>query len=240
MARSTSILPLSLLGRRLQNFSRHDVSADLRSLVSKRRAFSHDTPTWASRGDLGHIAVLEEGWAYKFTIMPKGQRHIAELYGPGSIVNWSRLSSFIEQDDVLFKARSLVSYLDRHALSDLLREQAAIETAVNRHELARTMRASQRTRALISLPATDRLLFLLLDLVSEYRAIGHAQDWLNLPFLHSEIADLVGMTPVHISRTFKTLVEGGIIERTASRFRFTDIGNTEASLNYRRYFEVPV
>ena len=240
VARSTSILPLSLLGRRLQNFSRRDVSADLRSLVSKRRAFSHDTPTWASRGDLGHIAVLEEGWAYKFTIMPKGQRHIAELYGPGSIVNWSRLSSFIEQDDVLFKAHSRVSYLDRHALTDLLRANTALETAVKRHELARAMRASQRTRALISLPATERLLFLFLDLVNEYHAVGHTHEWLRLPFVQSEIADFVGMTPVHISRTLKSLVEGGIVQRSASRFRFTDIGKTEGSLDYRRYFDAPV
>ena len=172
--------------------------------------------------------------------MPKGQRHIAEMYGPGSIVNWSRLSSFIEQDDVLFKARSRVSYLDRHALTDLLRANTAFETAVKRHELARAMRASQRTRALISLPATDRLLFLFLDLVNEYHAAGHTHEWLRLPFVQGEIADFVGMTPVHISRTFKSLVEDGIVQRSASRFRFTDIGKTEASLDYRRYFDAPV
>ena len=234
-----SFLPLSLLGRRLALFARRDAAADMRPLVLKERTFGQDTPIWASRENQRHIGVLEEGWAYRFTIMRKGQRHIGEFYGPGSIVNWSRLSAFDEQDDILFKAGTRVSYLHKDKLQSLLQEIPGLETAVERHELARVLRASQRIRALISLRATDRLISLLLDLANEYQAAGHSKEWSPLPFVQSEIADFVGLSTVHVSRTFRDLVEGGVIKRSLASFRFLNRRETEAALGYRSYYNAP-
>ena len=97
---------------RLKNLSRHASVKGLEPLICGARSFQRDHPTWADRDDLANLFVLESGWAYKFVILPGGRRHISEFFGPGAICNWSRLSDFEEQGNILFKAGARVSMLN--------------------------------------------------------------------------------------------------------------------------------
>lgn len=229
--------PLASLACRLANFSAVEAGDTLRSLVRGRRGYDRDTPAWAERGDLASIVVMESGWAYKFAIMHDGRRHIADFFGPGAICNWSRLSRFEEQDDILFKAGASVTLLEPGLLDEKLNEDASLASTIKRHELARAMRTTQRIRAFISLPAMERTLLLLLDFADELRTVGKAPDWIHTPFAQAELADMLGLTAVHVSRVFKKLVDTGIIERDGNSVRFTDRRRIERDLAYRRFFQ---
>lgn len=229
--------PLASLACRLANFSAVEAGDKLRSLVGGQRGYDRDTPAWAERGDLSNIVVIESGWAYKFTIMHDGRRHIADFFGPGAICNWSRLSRFEEQDDILFKSGTSVALLDPVLLDQKLADDAGLASTIKRHELARVMRTTQRIRAFISLPAIERTLLLLLDFADELRTVGKVPDWICTPFAQAELADMLGLTPVHVSRVFKKLVESDIIERDGNSVRFTDRRRIERDLAYSRFFQ---
>ncbi|MGB3797095.1 MAG: Crp/Fnr family transcriptional regulator [Alteraurantiacibacter sp.] len=216
--------------------SRHADIEDFEQLICGTRSFQRDHPAWADRGDLTNLFVLEAGWAYKFVILPNGRRHISEFFGPGAICNWSRLSDFEEQGDILFKSNATVSMLDATQMDSLLTKQPALGAIVRRHEIARTMRTSQRVRAVISSPATDKLLFLLLDLESEYNIAGIDSVWMGLPFSQIEIADILGLTPVHVSRTFANLEDDGVISKNGRHIRLNDAEELRESLSYRNFF----
>ena len=224
---------LGAFQRRLQNFDHHANVEDLTPLISGTRAFERDHPAWAERGDLANLFVLETGWAYKFRILHGGRRHISEFFGPGAICNWSRLSDFEEQGDILFKAGAKVSMLDASALDTVLQEQPGLGAVVRRHEIARTMRTAQRVRSVISSPATEKLLTLILDLDNEARAIGRDPIWIVLPFSQIEIADILGLTPVHVSRTFAKLEEEGVFSRDGRHLRLRGAEGLRKSLGYK-------
>ena len=228
--------PLLSLERRLNNFTKTPLRELLEKTVVASRQFNRDHPTWSDRGDLAHVFVLEKGFAFKFEILPGGQRHIADFYGPGSICNWSRLNAFEEQDDLVFKARSSVTLLDAHRLNDLFEQQPGIGSAIKRHELARVMRTTQRVRSLISRNAADKMLVTLLDIFDEFAIVGIESDWLDLPFTQQELADLLGVTPVHVSRVLAKLEEDGVIERARRRILLRDKASIKRELAYRHFF----
>lgn len=209
---------------------------DLSGLIVSTRRYEQDQPAWAERGDLSHICVLEEGWAYKFCFFPDGRRHIPDFFGPGAICNWSALGNFVDQDDILFKAGSRVSFLDRRALEAMMLESPAIGSAIRRHELARTMRVTQRVRAFITLTAEQKFLLLLLDIASEISPRTARREWHKMPFLNIEIADCLGITPVHVSRISVKLEQQGLVERQGSRFRLNETDTIEHALSYRDFF----
>lgn len=229
--------PLAGLETRLQHFAKRDIGEALQPFVRGQRVIKRDQPAWAERGDLAHIFVIESGWAYKFDMMHDGRRHIADFFGPGAICNWSRLSRFEEQDDILFKAGARLTLLDTTALDEHLRENAALASAFKRHELARTMRTTQRIRTFISLPAMERMLVLLLDLADELGTIAPAPSWITIPFAQSEVADMLGLTPVHVSRVLKKLVDNGVLERDGHEIRFVDRATVARDLAYRPFFK---
>ncbi|WP_265562177.1 Crp/Fnr family transcriptional regulator [Sphingomicrobium arenosum] len=228
--------PLHHLARRLHNFSGHAVRDDLVNTIVSERAFEVDQPAWSDREYLDHLIVIETGWAYSFNLFPDGRRHISEFYGPGAICNWSRFSDFVERDNLLFKSGAQIRMLDRDALSQLFEERPAIATLLKRHEVARAMRASQRVRALITGDALDRIRVILLDLVDELGTIANSPEWMPLPFTLSELSDVAGITPVHLSRMLKKMTEMGEIERSDGRFRLENVSTMEAGVGYRRFF----
>ena len=228
---------LSHLFRRLQNFSSRIIGDRLDAAVVSQRRFASDQPIWSERGDLSNLFILEQGFAYKFQILPNGQRHIADFFGPGAICNWSRFSAFEEQDDLLFKAQSFVTLLNVEFLTKLFEDQPGLASIFKRHELARAMRNTQRTRALISLSATEKLLIVLLDIFDECAVAGLEMEQIFLPFSQQEVADLLGITPVHVSRTFARLEDDGMIERDNRAIRLVNPEQLRQTLAYRSFFQ---
>lgn len=228
---------LAPLFARLHSLSGCLLHDELDECILGQKYFTEDQPSWADRGELAHLFVLESGFAFKFEILPNGQRHIADFFGPGAICNWSRLSDFEEQDDILFKARSCAILLDPAKLDELFKKRPGIASVFKRHELARAMRTTQRTRALIARNANEKLIFVLLDLFDELAIECAADEWITLPLTQQELADLLGVTSVHISRTFAKLEETGILARDRKSVRLRNPEDLRRHLSYKTYFQ---
>lgn len=228
--------PLAELSSRLQLFTHPRELPSLDRFIKGTRYFETDQPAWAERGDLAHVCVVESGWAYKFCFYPDGRRHIPDFFGPGAICNWSRLDSFAEQDDILFKAGTRITLIDRQALAHAIVQEPSLVWPITRHELARTMRITQRVRAFISLSTEEKLLLLMLDIASELAPRRHWGAWYRMPFLQSELGDCLGVTPVHISRTFSRLQRRKLVERNGDHFRLCNPESVVQMLSYRDFF----
>ena len=181
------------------------------------------------------LYLLEDGFAFDYSLLAGGKRHIIDFYGPGAICNWTRPERRDRRESILFKARSRILVLSRQSFKALLDERADIASALREHEMRRALRISQRTRALISLPAKDCLRILLLDVDDELRLTAQGSDWLPLPLTQEEIGDLIGATSVHVSRTIAALERGGEVARSGMTFRLSDADLLRERMAYRRF-----
>ncbi|RPF72174.1 Crp/Fnr family transcriptional regulator [Aurantiacibacter spongiae] len=206
---------LTALVTRLHAFDRRVQPSVFEAVFTGRRNFAVDTPIWSQDDVAENIAVIEEGFAYRFQIMPDGRRYVSDIYGPGAICNWSRDQDAPIRSDILFKKRTAVSLFGKDALREVFAETPGIETAILRHEHARALRASQRTRTLVVGQAPERFLHFLLDLKSEYAVAGLRYDNARSGMTQAEIADMLGITPVHLGRTIRSLLaEERVIRKT--------------------------
>lgn len=221
--------------RRLASAGNKASLTSIAPAIVSRRSIGTLQPVWADVENRQSIYVLEEGLAYSFTFLPGGKRHIDDIYGPGAICNWARFGSPEYKCNIMLKPNSRVAILDPARLQDALKDNLNLLMAIQRHELARTLRISQRVRALISLPAPHRLAIFLLDLREEYHLSGHRESWLPLVFTQEEMADLAGMTEVHVNRTLSKMVDAGELERRPGMYCLPNADRLERQLGYRRF-----
>lgn len=200
-----------------------------------QRAITADQSVWEDVDSRQSLYLVESGIAFRFTYLANGKRHIDDFYGPGSICNWSRLKNDEYICNITFKAGARFTLLDPGRTAETLRQNPHTHSVLNQIEMARALRVSQRVRALISLPASHRIAIFLLDLKEEYRLSGIEDEWTPLALTQDEIADVTGMTVVHVNRTLAKMEQADELERAHGSFRLTSTKRLEAQLGYRRF-----
>jgi len=207
----------------------------LSDCISTQRATTSDQSVWEDTDSRQSLYVVESGIAFRFTYLANGKRHIDDVYGPGSICNWSRLRSEDYRCNLTFKSGARFALLDPARFSVTLEKAPTIRAALSRIETARTLRVSQRVRALISLPASHRIAILLLDLREEYWLSGIETDWVPLSLTQEEIADVTGMTVVHVNRTLAKMEQANELRRDRGSFFLPHPIRLEDQLGYQRF-----
>jgi len=157
--------------------------------------------------------ILLKGLAGRVSILSDGGRQISGLNVPGEFVDLHSLllgkmdHSLVALSDVAVAA---VSHADlrrvcetRPHLMRALWRETVVDGAIQREWLS----------ALGRRPAVGRLAHLFCELYMRLEAVGLAGDYrFDLPLTQSDIADMVGISSVHVNRTLKTLRRQRLLE----------------------------
>jgi CRP-like cAMP-binding protein len=167
-----------------------------------------DAPSVAAVGGAPSMKWLLEGWVCEARVLPGGQRQIFSFAIPGDVIELplSPLSravvavTAVECVDVADLLTRPVVHADD--VLDAMARAVALASARRYEHLSRLGRRSAIVRlASLLVELHDRL-----DLVGMVRAEEFA-----LPLRHEELADALGLTPVHITRCLKTLRQRGLM-----------------------------
>lgn len=195
----------------------------LRAAVVQTKQFRADTTVIRSGDELTQSWLLMSGFAARFKDMHNGNRQILELNIPGDFVD---LHGFLLKTIdhsvgtltpcmfaiVPHTALTRISEEMPH-LSRLLWLQTVLDAAIHR-EWVTTL--GQR-------PATGRLAQLFLELHYRLNLVGLAHgDEFDFPLTQSEIAEITGLTPVHVNRTLKALRERNLATARSGKVQILD------------------
>jgi CRP/FNR family transcriptional regulator len=168
--------------------------------------------------------VLLSGWIALSVLLDDGECQILDFCVPGAFLGVSQASSTVQPSSAV-QASSTVMYHSARCLTAVQvrgypRKQmdSAIENNAKLASALRRLAAFDAARAhdhLVNLGlrgARERIAHLLLELYARLR--GHfpdtAGETVQLPLTQSHIAQAVGLTGVHVSRTLRILREQGI------------------------------
>ena len=168
-------------------------------------------------------AVLISGFAYRQKLTGDGSRQIVALQIPGDALDFQHLFLNTADHSVQMLTRGEVAYVPREELQELARSRPAVghailvkiavESSIFREWLLNVGRRESRSR----------LAHLLCELALRLDAEGLAEDYgYELPMTQEQLADAVGLTPVHVNRTLKTLEAEGLIVRNKRSISFPD------------------
>jgi CRP-like cAMP-binding protein len=215
--------PLAMKLSSFADFSADDAAA-LDWLSADVRPFKARTDLIKEGDRPEAVFLLIEGWAMRYKVLPDGRRHIMAFLIPGDLCD---VHVFIlkEMDHsiglvtnarvaVIPKEKMLALIEDRPKMTQALWWSSLVDDSVLREWL---VNMGQRS-------AHDGIAHLLVEIWLRLRAVGMADDGtIRLPLTQNDIADAMGLTPVHVNRTLQQMRQEGLIELASGALHIPDV-----------------
>lgn len=164
------------------------------------------------------------GWISSSIILRNGDRLIQKLHLPGDMLATPGMVLPRAADTLTALTEAVTAFVPSERFGRLFVEMprvaALFTVAIQMERLALMDTLATTSNA----SARERLARLLVDLHMRLSAIGAVEeDSFHLPLTQEAIGDLIGLTPVHVNRTIRSMEEAGLIARQGHRFRLLDL-----------------
>lgn len=190
-----------------------DVQA-LESLDSKTTEISAGE-IWLREGDKpSYCSVLEEGFAKSYKVVSSGAKQVLELFFPGQIVDADALILPATEYTVVAVSDCTFRLFDCDALLDLAFQRPEIGKAIWRESLFRASLAREWIVNVSRRDAKSRIAHVICEITIRMSIIpDEAKNGFAFPLNQDQLSNVVGLTPMHVSRILGRLEDEGIIER---------------------------
>jgi CRP-like cAMP-binding protein len=165
--------------------------------------------------------ILASGYAYRQKETGDGQRQIVSLHIPGEALDLQHLYLSEADHSVQMLTRGEVGFVARSDLHALVSEHPEIARAIT---VAILVEASIFREWVLNVGrrnARSRMGHLLCEFAIRLHAQGLVtEEPYVLPISQEQLADALGLTPVHVNRTLKALEVSGLIRRNKREIAF--------------------
>ena len=167
------------------------------------------------------LFYIQEGWACRYRLLSDGRRQITALYLPGDYCDPQWVLGGVSSQPVvaITNVRALRLPCRLPSRADFDGQHAFWKALAGMIE--------RQTNWLVSLgrmTALERIAHLLLELFDRMRQAGLAYgQQCAMPLTQIEIADMTGLTPVHVNRTLQSLRARELIELQSKWLRIPEL-----------------
>ncbi len=192
---------------------KNELLAIFDAVEAEAREYERDAQIWVEMERPDFAMMLEEGWAFHHKELPGGERQICQILVPGDILDGASLlpggqtmTGIRAASDLRVRAfgndrlRSVL--VDKPEVAQALWWAVVQTDNIFREHIARVGR----------LTSAQALAHLLLELAVRCRMAGTARgDAIQLPLTQTQLADYLGISSVHVSRTLGMLRSAGFL-----------------------------
>jgi CRP-like cAMP-binding protein len=159
-------------------------------------------------------AILLRGFAYRHKVTGDGARQILSVHMPGEFLDLQNSFLLVADHNVQALTRCEVATLPVPALRALAEEHPRLALAMWIDTLVDAAVFREWIVNVGQRDATSRIAHLLCEFALRLHAAGMAEERAyELPMTQEQIADAVGLTPVHVNRVLQTLGRTNLIHR---------------------------
>lgn len=181
--------------------------------------------------------IVLDGWAMRHRTLSDGRRQIVNFVLPGDFVGLHGL--LFERSDhyvttltparvARFAAERVVELFERFP-----RLAAAVAWTAAREESV----IAERVASIGRRTAYERMAHLLLELLYRLRSVGIAtRNGFRLPLTQEILADVLGLSVVHVSRTLRRLRQSGLIQLEARQIVLPDVKALSEAADFEPVF----
>lgn len=177
--------------------------------------------------------ALLSGIASTYKSTRAGKRQVMTYYVPGDVPDFQSLHLGVLDITIATVSPCRVGFVQHEAVRALMRAQprlvdvfwraTLIDAAIVREWMLNTGRRE----------AYARMAHLFCELVTRLDAVGLAPDLTcELPMTQPELADALGITPVHVNRTIRDLKSAGLISLRSRRLTVHDWDGLAAAAEF--------
>lgn len=169
---------------------------------------------WEAGASADEFCTIKSGWAYSFRHLENGDRQILEVFLPGDIIGLREFAFSQRLDSVRMITDGVVCHFPHRRMLDIFRQSLTLTSVLfaisSRQQALLTERLVNIARRTAKQKMAHFLHEMYLRLRQTNRDIGGQ---FRLPLSQEQLADILGLSPVHVSRTFSVLNEEGLVFR---------------------------
>lgn len=214
----------------------------LAALASGRRRFRRHQIIRAQGDPVAEVYLLIEGWVAASVDSVTGNRQIVKVHLPGDMLGAPSLSVSTAAETLCALNRVTIDVIPSECLGDLFLSSPKLAAALFLSAQQERIWLMDRLMSIGRTNAAQRLAAFLLSLFDRLRLIeGVTADGFDLPLSQGEVANVIGITPVHVNRTFSALQQRDLIERRGRSVRLMNIEGLRdlASVPAREFQHLP-
>jgi len=197
--------------------ARDDISAEeervIRGLVSHMVTVPADRTFVRAGEELKESTLLLDGWMARAKDLPTGERQIAEIHVAGDFMDLHGFTLKRLDHDVVSISQSTLAIVPHERVKDLTERYPHL---VRMYWFMTNIDAAIQRESTVSLGRRDalsRMAQLFCELLVRLETVGLASDnRYAFPLTQAEVAECLGLTPVHVNRTLQELRRMNLIE----------------------------
>ena len=200
--------------RKLARFGRLSAAerAAVTDLLEDEEEFEADRDLVTQGERLKNAVILEEGWAIRYRTLEDGRRQIMNFLLPGDMFDLCAFLLAKSDHSIATIVPCKVHHVPVNAITGLFEKHPRLGAAMWKSGLQEEAMLRERILSLGRRTAEERIAHILYELWVRLSVIGERDGKsFELPITQVELADAVGLTSVHISRTLRVLKRRGLI-----------------------------
>ncbi len=175
---------------------------------------------WGGRHTL---FVIREGWAASSADLSDGGRQILKIHLPGDLMGAPSLAFDAPVETLTTLTPARVSPVSLPALGELFARAPRLGAVMFLGAQEERALLMDRLTAVGRMDAEHSVMSLLLHL-HERLSAAHPSGVIPFPLTQAQVADVLGLTPVHVSRVMRRLEKAGRIRRDGRTVELPDVG----------------
>ncbi len=210
----------------------------LSKLEEQAEKVDRDTILFQQNETFDKVYVLREGWVTAKTEMPSGRSAISSIFYPGDVVGFEDLP-FNSYNTTAIAASNLVCCkLERKDFEPIVQSSPRVASLLMAYGSIEKAVVSDRLMISRRRDGEARLALFLLQTIARLRLMNeNIYDQFYCPLNQQDIGEIIGVTSVHVSRTFIKLEKLGLIARHKRFIKLLDEDALADMSNFRNRYD---
>ncbi|WP_438764371.1 Crp/Fnr family transcriptional regulator [Kushneria sp. TE3] len=189
---------------------------------------------WREGEPAEELAVLSQGWAYSSYLLEDGSRMILDIFMPGDVIGLREYAIDVHQSTIEAITDCTFCRFPHCHLDNVFEKSGRLTSTFFSISGIQQSMLVERMVNLGRRNAQSKLAHFLCETRSRLsRTNEGGLNEFRLPLSQQMLADLMGLTPVHVSRVFSILREQSLVYRDRHRISIPDIGRLEEFADFR-------
>mgnify|MGYP003678206317 CR=1 FL=1 len=187
---------------------------------------------------LTDLFVVNKGWLACSTMVLDGDRQVLQLHYAGDVMGTAGIAFERAFASATTLTPVTLCRFPRKNLDKLFKDHQRLAALLYAIGMMENVVLCDRLKALGRTNAEARVANLLLSIVSKKRVMSADPiTEFEMPLTQVDIADAVGVTPVHVNRTLRNMERRGLIDRTGRTIKLGDEQRLREIAEYTNRFE---
>jgi len=222
----SEIDPHGLIVKSLSAYSRIQVfdSEALGRLKARTKTLESGSYVFREGLSSSDYVFVISGYLFRQKQTSDGYRQIVSLIIPGDVVNPE--NRFVNSLDynVVCAEKSSIIYVQKSEFEELIDSHPSIRLALDLRTIAESRQLREWLLNIGGRSARTRVAHFLNEFAARTRLRGLSDGLrFSLPMSQEQMGDSVGITPVHVNRSIRSLVESGLINHANRKYEIIDL-----------------